>query len=159
MRSRFALAPLFLLLCCAVAQAASPAVRVEGTQVTVEPPEGFVKSSRFPGFEDAERGASLMVTELPAPFEKVRPGMNAEGLKRQGMRLQAREEATFGDKKGELMAVLQSANDIEFKKWLAVIPIAPNTTALVVGTYPNALHTELGLAMRASGPLCARREG
>lgn len=52
--------------------AAAEAVAVRGTTVALEPPPGFTNATNFAGFEHAESGSSIMVTELPKEaYERI----------------------------------------------------------------------------------------
>ena len=62
-------------------------IRVPGTKVRLEPPIGFSLADRFPGFQCAELGASIMVTEMPAPGKELMKGMTKAGLASRGMTL------------------------------------------------------------------------
>lgn len=74
---------------CALAAPSAPAapVRVAGTRVSLDPPRGFVKAQRYPGFERADKKASIMVTELPGPAKDMQKGMTKEMLAGRGVTL------------------------------------------------------------------------
>lgn len=66
--------------------------RVAGTRVSLVPPAGFVPARRFPGYALEAEGASIMVTELPAPLDKVLPGFSdPEQLKARALTLLSKE--------------------------------------------------------------------
>lgn len=110
---------------------------VAGTSVTLNPPPGFVASQRFPGFEHGGKGASIAVTELPGPSEKMREGMTRENLATRGMTLIRSQPVKIGGKDALLIQVSQSAEGRDFLKWMLVAGDAQKTV-MVVGTFPKA---------------------
>src|SRR5579863_3418302 len=65
---------------------------VRGTKVKLVRPEGFTDAKRFPGFQQDETGASVVVMEVPGPFKKVTAAFTAAGLKQGGMKLKERTD-------------------------------------------------------------------
>jgi hypothetical protein len=124
-------------------------VRIPGTRVTLDPPAGFIAAARFAGFQDEARGASIMVTELPAPASQMRGSFTAANLQARGMALRSSEAANFGRLEGDLIAVTQSVNGTPFDKWMAVTGDG-TTSVLIVATYPQALAGQLSAPMRAA---------
>jgi hypothetical protein len=57
---------------------------VSGTSVTLTPPNGFTPSATFAGFEEPG-GASILVVELPAPVEEIRPELTPEASAGEGV--------------------------------------------------------------------------
>jgi hypothetical protein len=132
-----------LLLCSpAAASAEQGLVRVAGTQVSVVPPAGFEPAKQFPGFQRIDVGSSLMVTEIPGPFEGVRSGLTKEGLAAQGMTFLSSESARFADAEGVLVHASQEANGTLYRKWIGVFG-TPRKTALVAGTFPDAVAADM----------------
>ncbi|HEX5590949.1 MAG TPA: hypothetical protein VFX65_11720, partial [Candidatus Limnocylindrales bacterium] len=69
------------------------AVLVPGTHAALVPPEGFTASATFVGFEH-ESGASIVIAELPGPYDEIVPGLTDEGFAGQGVTVTARTELT-----------------------------------------------------------------
>lgn len=128
---------------------ATQAERVPGSSVTLEPPGGFTASSRFAGFERADLQASIMVTEVPGPFAGVTGGMNARGLATRGMTLISSARRQVDGKQALLIQVTQSANGVEFLKWMLAAGDTKQTT-MIVATFPRTSEAELSEAMRAA---------
>jgi hypothetical protein len=112
-------------------------VRVPGTGASLEPPVGFSLAERFPGFQLAERGASIMVTELPGPAEAMRRGMTRKQLASRGMTLIQSRSVTVQGAEALLLHVTQVAKGTEYAKWMLVTGDA-GKTVMVVGTYHRA---------------------
>lgn len=124
------------------ATAAEEARPVKGTHVIVTPPAGFTAADRFPGYQSEETGASIMVTELPGPFEKVSAGMTEAGFKTQGITLLNKNEVTFGTHKGLIFSLSQTAQGIDFRKWIGLFG-DDKVTYLVTATFPEEADREL----------------
>lgn len=140
------------------AEAAAQPQDVVGARVTLQPPAGFVPSGRFPGFEHAASGASIMVTEMPAPFAQLRAGFTGEELASHGMSLRELEAVSIGGEEGVLAAVSQEAAGTPYEKWIAVFG-GDSASVIVTGTYPAASAAELGENMRQAVLSARRREG
>ena len=155
---RGCMAALLLSFALATGAVAQPQ-DVIGARVTLEPPAGFTPADRFPGFEHAPSGASIMVTEMPAEaFVELRDGFTAEALAARGMTLRASEALTIGGREGVLLAVSQSARGTDFHKWIALFG-GDSATVIVTGTYPAAAAGELGESMRQAVLSARLREG
>lgn len=107
---------------------------VRGTRVTLVPPEGFVESPRFSGFQNDATGASIMVTELPAAFEAVTAAFESEPMAKKGMKLLDKEAVSPGGAKGLLVHLEQEAAGTTYRKWMLALGDG-TATALVTGTF------------------------
>jgi len=121
--------------------------RVPGTNVTIELPAGFSPAAQFPGFYQAESGASIMVTELPGPFAEVREGMTKEGLATRGMVLLESHPVPVDGREALLLKVKQQAQGVDYIKWFLVAGDELGTT-LVVGTFPSRTTESLSAPVR-----------
>lgn len=130
-----------ILAVCAGATAESQKL-VKGTHVIVTPPSEFVVADRFPGFISKETGASIMVSELPAPLAEVTKDFNAGGFRKQGMNLLSQTKASYGKHNGVLISAAQSARGVDFLKWMAVFG-DEKTTYLVTASFPKEAEADL----------------
>lgn len=112
------------------------AERVAGTRVSLEPPEGFAADTQFLGFRNA-KNATIMVTEVPGPIERLRSGMTKSGLAGRGMTLIETTDVKVGDQDAQLLLVSQSAGGVVFEKWIVVFGTATNSV-FIVATYPGS---------------------
>lgn len=140
---RCALLVLTLVLAGGAPAGAAP---VPGTRVSLEAPQGFTAAQQFPGFQHAESGASIAVSELRAPAAQVSAGFTAEGLATKGMRLISAERATIARREARLILVAQSAAGLEFQKWIAVFGDG-GQTVILIASFPAARAASL------AGPL------
>lgn len=138
-----------MILVVSVGGHAEPQTPIKGTRVMLTAPSGFVVADRFPGFMSEETGSSLMVSELPAPFAEVTKGFNASGFKKQGMTLLTKEEMSFEAHKGFLISASQSANGIDFLKWMAAFG-DEKTTYMVTASFPKDAAADLSDILKAA---------
>jgi hypothetical protein len=143
------IASVVILLVVSVGADAESPRPVKGTHVILTAPKGFVVADRFPGFMSEETGASIMVSELPAPFTEVTKDFNAGGFKKQGMTLLSQTNASYGAHNGVLISAAQSARGVDFLKWLAVFG-DDKTTYLVTASFPKEEEKDLSDVLKKS---------
>lgn len=156
MKSSFILVWLLLFALCgfapaggAVQQQPKP-VRVEGTKVSLVPPPGFVPSERFPGYGLEEAGASILVTELPAPFAAATAAFtDPVALGKKSMKLLARQAVTVNQRAGLLLHYQQTTAGTEFLKWLLALG-DETETVLVTATFPKDAERRFSRLLRGS---------
>lgn len=112
-------------------------IKVSGTKCSLIPPSGFVAATTFSGFQNAETGTSIMINELPAPYQSIVDGFTAEALKSRGMVLIKKQTIDFNDSKATLIHLTQSANGMTYIKQMLVFGDTKGTV-LVNGIYPEA---------------------
>ena len=125
------------------------AVRVPGTNVSLQPPAGFAPADNFPGFQNPEQQASIMVTQMPAPFAEVTKAMNKETLATRGMTLLSSSSEKVDGRDALLLHVAQAAAGVEYLKWMLVTG-DPTTTFMIVGTFPKSAEGEASAAIRTA---------
>ena len=131
----------------APAAMAADQVRVPGTRVALQPPEGFAPSRRFSGFEHTAQGASIVVTEVPAAYAEMRTALTRDGLASRGMKLIAGREVSVDGANALLVHVSQSAGGVDFLKWM-LLARGGADSVLVVGTFPRAAPAAFGDQVR-----------
>ena len=111
-------------------------VKVSGTKCSLIPPEGFLAATSFSGFQNAEKGASIMINELPAPYQTLVDGFTADALKTKGMTLISKQTIDFNNSKATIISVTQPANGMTYIKQILVFGDAKGTI-MVNGIYPE----------------------
>lgn len=111
-------------------------VKIPGTVYSLIPPDGFELSSDFTGFESIENGASIMVNEIPAPYQQLADGFTPEALKAKGMILISKETIDWNNSKAYWLYISQTANGIMYLKQLLLFG-NENKTTLANGIYPE----------------------
>jgi hypothetical protein len=130
---------------------------VVGTDITLEPPEGFTQAERFSGFGQEETLASILVTEMPAPFSEMNAKLTTEALAGGGMMVRSADSVTIGGRAGRLFSLTQEIDGVPFEKWVLVFG-DDSGTAFVTGAYPQASAAALSEPIRLA-VLSARRSG
>ncbi len=135
----------------AQAQVVGDAVALPGSRLAIVPPEGFVPSEYFAGFENPELGASILFGEMPpVAYAQLRSGFSPEALAARGLTMQSFEELDGTPFQGILITAEQTAADVLYRKWVVVIA-DPDLTGIVTFTVPEAAIEQLGEAtIRAS---------
>jgi hypothetical protein len=95
---------------------------ITGTKISIIPPEGFVESTRFTGYQEDNSNSSIVVTELPAPISQLQTGLtNSQELAKRGLILLEQQSVRVDDRDGILLKVKQSAYGTEFLKWILLL--------------------------------------
>lgn len=122
---------------------------VAGTQITLDPPAGFSRAERFPGFQKPEAAASIMVTEMPAPYSQIRQAMTEQGFGARGMSLISSETVKLSGAEALLLNVGQTANGIDFVKWMLVTG-DDKQTVMIVATFRKDAAAEFSEPLKRS---------
>ncbi len=109
---------------------------IPGTKCSLVPPKDFVASTTFSGFQHSKYGASIMVTEMPAPMQSITESFTEAGLKSKGMTLIDKQEIDFNNSKAQLVIISQPANGTLYLKQVLIFGDSQKTI-LVNGIYPE----------------------
>jgi hypothetical protein len=111
-------------------------VSIVGTKCSMIPPKEFVFSSSFSGFLNEEMGASIMVSELPIPYQALVNGFTAAELKKRGMILKSKKTIDFQKSKATFYMLTQQVNDRIFVKQMLLFGVG-SQSIMVNGIYPE----------------------
>lgn len=126
------------------------AEQVAGTSVSIEPPPGFVAADRFSGFFDRERGASIMVSDIPGEFEQTGAAFRDKAqLLARGMTLLSHADTTVDTRRALLVEAEQSAQGQRFKKWLVLVE-REKGVSLLVATLPEGAIDALEAPLKSA---------
>ena len=150
-----------LMFACVAAAPVHAQVEFPGAGgVGLDAPPGMALSSQFAGFEDRERGASIVIAELPPEaYAQLVTGFTDAGLAGRGIVVTQRREWSVTGAEAFLVRGTQVVQGVEFAKWMLVAG-NPATTALVtvqipegIDRYPDAVieDTLRSLEFRATG--------
>jgi hypothetical protein len=168
MRSFMILRTFIFIAFLAAAMAAGPSYAAEpsfptGSLVGFVPPPGFVASKRFPGFENADNGGSIVLLTLPPQaYADIEKSMTAEAFKAQGITEEKRENLTLPGGKGVLVIGSEEDQGQKFRKWmfLGSVPAAIAIAAVripdkALSAYPDDVvkSSLLTMTARASVPI------
>ena len=115
-------------------------IQIPGTKYSLIPPAGFVSSTTFSGFQNNETGASIMVSELPAPVSTINNGLTTNALKNKGMTLVEDKQIEFNQGKARILKISQPANGTVYLKQMLIFGDSLKTV-MVNGIYPEAPQT------------------
>ncbi len=141
MKKRFPVIACFifwLTLTASTVWGQAQSTQITGTKVSLTPPAGFTPSEKFPGFLHEASGASIMVTEMPAPYSKITEAFTKEALATKGMTLLARRPHAVSGNAGLLIHLRQVAQGTAFLKWM-VATGTEKETVLITATFPAAV--------------------
>ena len=127
---------LFLLLAQIAVGQTEKLTKIAGTKCSLIPPVGFVAATTFSGFQDVETSSSIMINELPAPYQSLVDGLTADALKTKGMTLVSKQEIDFNGSRATLINITQPANGTTYIKQMLVFGDTKGTV-LVNGIYPE----------------------
>tara|TARA_R110002167_G_scaffold217166_1_gene421954 strand:+ start:5608 stop:6549 length:942 start_codon:yes stop_codon:yes gene_type:complete len=112
---------------------------VNGTKISIIPPDGFTTASNFLGFQQTQSGASIMILDIPGPFSEVSKGMTKEGLLSQGMALKEKEKLTLNDLPAILLKAEQNAYGNIYTKYILAFG-TEKESILINGTFPQNIE-------------------
>ena len=97
-------------------------VFVPGKTVGLEPPSGFVLSTKFSGFEHGDSGSSILVVELPAEaYSQISTQMSDQALATKGITITARKTIKAGGVDGLVLTGTQQAAGKAISKWIMML--------------------------------------
>ena len=100
---------------------AADAVFPVGSLVGLAPPAGMVVSRTFPGFEDREKKAGIVITQLPGEaYEQFLKSMNSGAIELPGVSNAKREILLTEGGAAHLLTGDQEAEGVKFRKWMLI---------------------------------------
>lgn len=150
--SRGLLAFAALLASAVLASAAQTADPVfpTGSRIGLVPPAGMVMSHTFPGFENRDKKAAILVSTMPAAaYAQIEKSAADEVLKQQHFVVEKRESIQLSFGKGLLITGKLLLDKVWYRKWLLAAP-ATDVTALVSVQLQLADTTYSDAAVRAA---------
>jgi hypothetical protein len=123
--------------------------KIPGTTVELAPPQGFQPSKFFPGFEQQQTGATILVTEMPIPKAQnlIAQLTSANVLKSRGMTLIESKAIALEGRPAKLLLVAQSNEGIQFLKWIAVIGV-DDRALIATASFPQSQAAALKEPLR-----------
>jgi hypothetical protein len=114
------------------------------------PPSGMAVSKNFQGFEDADKGAAILLAVQPAAaYAEIEKSLSADNLKKEDISIEKRETIQLGFGNGILVSGKQATDKTRFRKWL-LVALADDVTALVNAQVPEQESAYPDAVMRAA---------
>lgn len=111
---------LLVLVACGPAQAAEVSFPA-GSHIGLVPPPGMTVSTTFPGFEDRDRKAAILVSQVPSQaYEQFLKSMSAGAIDVPGVSNAKRELLLTESGAAHLVVGDQEAEGVKFRKWLMI---------------------------------------
>ena len=140
---RVGAAPAALILLVAASAFGQGPTFAPGASAGLVPPPGMRPSSRFAGFEDPARAASITLTEFPAAaFRPMIHGLTAEALASRGLRLVSRETIRVAGQEAVLISAEQGGAPLYM-----LFAHSPEVTVLATGRAGTGSQDALRTAM------------
>lgn len=135
---RLAFAAVLVAVSAALSSAAAAEVEFpRGSIIGMVPPDGMSEGRTFAGFEDREKGAAVLLVDMPAEaFPQLEASFTDAALAEKGIKVQRRENFPVAGAKGILVTGTQAAGAVTLRKWVL---LAGNDmlTALVTVQVPE----------------------
>lgn len=109
---------------------------IRGTKISMVSPKGFQMANNFMGFQQAETNSSIMVLDIPGPYDEVVKGLTTENLLKRGIVVQSIENFTLNGLAGILIKGEQKAYEIMFTKYSLAFG-TDKETILINGVIPK----------------------
>jgi hypothetical protein len=123
-------------------------VNIEGTKISVIPPIGFTKGVNFSGLQQTQSGASIMVLDIPGPFNETSKAITKEGFLSQGIEIKEIENLTISNLPAIFATGIQVANGSTYIKYVLCFG-TDKETIMINGAVPNSLK-EIATEVKAS---------
>jgi hypothetical protein len=111
---------LIALVVAGPVRAAEP-VFPSGSHIGLVPPPGMTQSTAFPGFEDRDRKAAILMSQVPGQaYDEFLKAMNSGAINLPGVSNAKREVLLTESGAAHLVSGDQEAQGIKFRKWLMI---------------------------------------
>lgn len=123
------------------------------------PPAGFVASTKFPGFENPEANAAILLISLPGEaFKNLESGFNAEALKQRGLTVETREPIKLADGEGFVVSGMHEAAGVKQRETVMVATVSGVTALVTLRLSEEAQKAGVEAAARQALTTVAVRE-
>jgi hypothetical protein len=119
--------------------------KIAGTKYSLIAPPGYTKAAGFSGFQNTGTGGSILLLEIPGPFDTVKNALTPERLKAAGMEFISSESVVVNKDSGILIKVKQPGNGIVYNKMILVFGNEEKTVMVNSITPENSNEEEPGL--------------
>ncbi|HEX42197.1 MAG TPA: hypothetical protein ENN81_09070 [Phycisphaerales bacterium] len=125
-------------------------IKIQGTAVSLIPPQGFAPTTLFLGVHQPETNSSIQITELPASLSATIAGFtDPNKLAASQMTLLSQKTVKVSGMDATLLEISQNAFNLVFKKWMLLLGDARQSVN-IMATYPLRFEASLGEPLRQS---------
>lgn len=93
---------------------------IAGTKYSMMVPSGYKASTSFNGFQNPTTGGSILLIEIPGPFDTVVKSLTPEMFRNEKMELISTEKVAVNKDSGILIKLTQPSNGITYNKMILV---------------------------------------
>lgn len=119
------------------------------TRISMVVPEGFALVPGFPGMSRADRGSSIVITEVPGPFNDVLDSFTQGVGTDRSMHMVSSNDAKVSGREAKLMVISRNEEGTEFHNWLLLFG-SDKATVMITATLPASAEKELGPSLKAA---------
>lgn len=113
--------------------------QIAGTHLAIIPPDWLKPASTFTGFENRDLQTSIIIIELPQPYQEAQDSFSDENLKIEtNLLIQERQPLTIQNFTGQLLHLQQELNNQTYDKWLLIFG-DHNQTFMINASLPQGL--------------------
>jgi hypothetical protein len=111
---------------------------IEGTKISLIPPNGFIKAVNFLGVQQNQSGSTIMILDIPGPFSETSKAFTKEAFLSQGVEVKELEKITLNNLPAIFITGEQNAHGNIYTKYVLCFG-TENETILINGAIPNNL--------------------
>ncbi len=117
-------------------------VKISGTRISLFPPEGFYKATKFAGLKEPKSGASIIVAEMDKSIKIIKSGFTKQGFKTQGINLLHTSTEYIGNEKALFYKATKKTGDILFYKLILIFG-NNNSSVMISSTFLDDFDSEV----------------
>lgn len=109
---------------------------IDGVNVQMQPPDGFVRARAFLGFQQIETYSSIELQELEVPFPELAPQLTPEMYAAKNTLLVGSQSLESGGRKALLLELETELSGTQVNKWVYIIGDALRSIS-ITAAYPR----------------------
>ena len=117
-------------------------VKISGTRISLFPPKGFYKATKFAGLKEPKSGASIIVSEMDKAIETIKGGFTKQGFATQGMDLLHSSTEYIGNEKALYYKATKKLGDVLFSKLILIFG-NDSSSVMISSTFPHNFDSEI----------------
>jgi hypothetical protein len=118
---------------------------IAGTKYSMIVPQGYKKSTNFTGFQNDKTGGSILLVEIPGPFDTVIKALSPETFRTERMEFISADTLMINGEYAILLKLKQTGNGIVYNKMVLVFGDKEKTVIVNSITPENSNESEPAL--------------
>lgn len=118
---------------------------ISGTSISMVPPEGFIPSSHYLGFQDAASGSSIIINQIPARYLTFKNSFSDTYLRPKRIELIEKSRIMINDMESTLLKVSQysPAHNYTFLKYILILDMGADNSLLINASFPESKKEQM----------------